>query len=257
MLAAKGLLLLPIRACETCGKDLRRRTPSKSNAVRACEDPICRYWVQFGRGWCDVPWAYCVVCRVRLDINESGHLRLTCEGCGTPAARRRRLLPPRDSHGRIHEEDVKCIYCPAHISFRRGRRYDVCKRPECVADHRRYYKHLRREAAAMAGIRSGIKAGSSNPISLTSLGDRDGWRCQAEKCRYGSRKVRRDGGNDGLSPSVGHIIPVSALWRRDPDALAFVEHYGGLWVLENLRLEHKGCNSSARDRSGGQLRLIG
>lgn len=254
-----------LRICEVCGGGFRRKGSSGAvrDFLRACSFE-CGQWIQhdpraseprIGRSYV-VAWASCVICRALLGVDVEGRARKMCKRCGTPASRRAHLMGI-DKHGRTRREDVNCIYCGASMPFRRGREFNVCKRPECVADHRRYYKHLRREAAAMAGIRSRIKAGSSNPISLTSLGDRDGWRCQAEKCRYGSRKVRRDGGNDGLSPSVGHIIPVSALWRRDPDALAFVEHYGGLWVLENLRLEHKGCNSSARDRSGGQLRLVG
>lgn len=105
---------------------------------------------------------------------------------------------------------------------------------------RRYHDdpEFRSASLARTHARRADKLGlGARRITLTYLGDRDGWRCGL--CH---RKVNPKG--KGLRrPSIDHITPLSV---------------GGTHELANVHISHLGCNLRKNNRGGGeQLLLVG
>jgi 5-methylcytosine-specific restriction endonuclease McrA len=140
--------------------------------------------------------------KMRLRIHGSLDLPdVHCAGCGDGPLKRKPGygLPPK--------------WCPACLRQR-------------VRDNSSIQHHIRRTLYA-----------SGDKITITELGERDGWRCHL--C---GKKVRKRTGKDRrMGPSIDHLIPVSA---------------EGAHVWENVALAHFGCNSKRNNRGAAQLRLI-
>lgn len=233
------------KPCPICGIIF-----SSGGGIRRSGDPPqetcsweCRDWARWMGRSTDLGWASCTTCRLTYLVRGA-------PGCAQCRLRRKlaKLL-----RGVVYRSLPRpCLACGEDFLPLRRSDEQYCKDPVCARVRRRDAKY--RHANAV-GIRSRIKATSANKTSLTSIGDRDGWRCHI--CLGRVRRPDADPqNNDRDAPSVDHVIPLDSL--RDPtaDVLSFIAYYGGLHVPENLRLAHKGCNSGRRVNGYGQLVLV-
>lgn len=107
-----------------------------------------------------------------------------------------------------------------------GRLCDGCRRSRRLAHYRR--ANTARRGALIAGER----------ITLTQLGDRDGWRCHLCSKRV-DRTFRSP---DPRSATFDHLTPIS---------------HGGIDEPANLRLAHRSCNIRRGNHGPAQLLLFG
>lgn len=122
----------------------------------------------------------------------------------------------------------------------------ICGRPNCGE----YFIRRYAGAAAPSPFCSSTcrrterqrQRGINDEVRL-AIFERDGWRCQIERCLLRSRTIDREAKIPApASPTVDHILPQSAGGDDEP---------------ANLRAAHFICNSARRDRGTVQLALIG
>lgn len=189
--------------CARCGAPFQMRRGGKPQ--RYC-GPECYRLAAIARRWVSHPvtMAPCVVCSTVT--RQFNGVALCSDGCRAVRVRASRPSPSGCAQ-------YVCAECGANFEglIRTNRVY--CARKCAQIASRRSGRHARRTAER-----------SGDVIQMSTLGDRDGWRCHI--C---GKWVRRKGGNDRMSPSVDHLVPVSA---------------GGPHQWSNVALAHKGCNSA-------------
>ena len=204
--------------CEVCGGEFTWRA-TRSNG-RTCSWE-CAKWIVSGgprRGLgktCPVPWRNCKDCGAPYCSGGCNGSCLRCSQLRKLANLLRVIrqqLPPLGVC-RLCGQPVEPWPFRGHLCH--------SYHEDCMREVRRHAKHKRR---CLVG-----SEGSSNPISLQVLGDRDGW-----VCHICSGPVRKESGNDSKAPSIDHLRPVSK---------------GGAHTWENVALAHKGCNSGRGNRS--------
>lgn len=179
-----------------------------------------------GQGRADGSPPTCLNCRPRTVRTSPPR---SCPICAGPVQRRARTCSDKCAKLKSEQASTRirpCRDCGSDVASRSLR--PICA--DCVRERDRA-KSRRRHAA-------GHKQSKVEGMTIYALGDRDGWRCHL--CRR--RVDPRIKSPDPKSPSFDHLVPVSD---------------DGKNVRTNVRLAHRGCNSSRGVGGAVQLLLIG
>jgi len=158
-----------------------------------------------------------------------------CAGCGAEISKN--LYCSKECYPRsIYEKkrkplvNVRCNECNTEFLGHDNRLFCSAK---CRARHsRRTHGRKHRERARKAGV-------FYEPINVTTVFDRDGWRCQI--CGVKTPKRLR-GKNEDMSPELDHRIPFAL---------------GGDHTYENVQCACRACNlKKSGDQIVGQLSLF-
>lgn len=128
--------------------------------------------------------------------------------------------------------------CEVEGCDRRHYSLGFCKRHYRLAHPERYDTPWNDQRRAASQKRRALKVStaSDEPVLLAKVRERDG-----DRCGICGGKIGRRPWPDPLSPSIDHMVPLSA---------------GGAHSLANVQLAHLRCNVSKGARGGGeQLRL--
>ena len=180
-----------------------------------------------GRGSLPAGQATCQPCR-RLNPAGKGRVE-TCRGCKAIFTVRGYQQTYCSVACAALHKPYRLISCPCGApAVLRGRFCDPC-RVQRRRDYSRMKNHVRRAAAPAPAHR----------MTMTELGDRDGWRCHLCRRRVNSKLKSPH----SMSPTMDHLIPAS-----DHDT----SH-----EPVNLALAHRICNIRRSNRGPAQLALIG
>lgn len=196
--------------CLVCDK------PFQASGQRLACSSNCRSSLRYIGKATEVPWKQCQGCGLWLIVRFSQKLYCS-ERCS------------QITRGRMQRETAIeygcCVRCGASFIRRAGWMGAHCSLRCSRATRKRNRKHIHR-----------TRSKQGERITLRGLGERDGWRCHL--CH---RRVSTKPGNTNRSPSVDHLIPISA---------------GGSHTWQNVALAHRECNSRRCDTGPAQLRLL-
>lgn len=234
----------PVRACEQCGVEFRRRKDAK-NAARFCSRdcgfaaksnlreeqrvlPELRAKALVLATLHSVARCLCAACGSRFEGEALGD-RYCSDNCRSEHRRARYIAANDNGRDRSPRPCAGCgeIFAPEYGDRRRM----FCS-PACVRLTDDY--KARRKAAKLK--RRGAVVENVNPIEVFQ---RDGWRCQLCGVKT-PRKLR--GTYDDRAPELDHIVPISK---------------GGEHSYINTQCACRRCNGLKGDVPLGQMRLVG
>lgn len=199
-----SFLKYPSRGCRGCERERSAAREASTPYPRVCKD-------------CKQPF------EKWNDFKTTGSHSARCRHCYNTAHMRR-------LHLRQAATDISYQACPhCGVTFVRRATPTQLIRTHCSTRCQRASKRQHREHVLRTRTRSG------ETIHLLLLGERDGWRCHL--C---GRRVTEIRGNENRSPSIDHLVPVSA---------------GGTHTWDNVALAHRICNIRRSDTGLAQLRL--
>lgn len=205
--------------CAECGEEFQPRGAGKPQ--RFCSKKCRETWASAHR-WDSrqKKTGPCVVCRSETSSRNGVALcdNAECKSLRILAGR----LISRTGEVATSIDYYSCDNCAAVFvgKVRSNRKY--CTRECALRAAKRNGKHRRRTVERVGDF-----------ITITRLGERDGW-----VCHLCGKPIKLRSGGAAMAPSIDHLIPISA---------------GGAHVWSNVAIAHKRCNS--RRRTGGKVQL--
>lgn len=213
----------PDTPCSACGKMLWSGSTSAPADKRMCLS--CRR--------ARVEGARPATCRgcgaLFASVRVGNGWRRTCSATCLNDVRRRGREAWLAAGGNAAQPPAACDDCGQTTSTGRNQSGRFC--PGCRRVRR--LDHYRRKNTARRGAQM-----ASERMTLTQLGDRDGWRCHL----CGKHVNHRYRSPDPRSATFDHLTPVS---------------HGGIDEPANFGLAHRSCNIRRGNRGPAQLLLFG